>query len=390
MNYDPPWRIELKTERRYMTSLFKKYSRTFFFASACSGLLSLLLLLCSSCHHANEPDQSGGKRDYTWTLDTISNAKSPDLQTDMSTIWASSPQDVYVGGFSSLYSIGVLYHYDGNRWTEIHLHVSEGGNISGGFQLESIYGFGSNNVWAVGMKGFDNPTPPPSILDSSFIIHYDGASWTEAAIERGRGLAVVWGISSSDIWAGGGEASAGHGTLYHYDGAAWSKLPFDTSVFVDDMAGFGSNDVYATCVKNTVPPDSGRIYLASLRHWDGSAWSIIDSFYFDQLWNFGLRLWAGENHTLYSSTYGVYRYGSGTTWTKLLSNEYPLVVRGSSSDNIFAVGSNGRIFEWNGTDWKRFTEIEHPQITWYGVWTNNVETFIVGNDNLKTYILHGK
>jgi hypothetical protein len=65
-------------------------------------------------------------------------------------------------------------------------------------------------------------------------------------------------------------------------------------------------------------------------------------------------------------------------------------VRGSSSDNIFAVGSNGRIFEWNGTDWKRFTEIEHPQITWYGVWTNNVETFIVGNDNLKTYILHGK
>jgi hypothetical protein len=355
-------------------------------------LLCIAALLINSCRHTDEPGESGGKRNYAWTLDTIWHVdpRYKDLQTQMYSIWASSSQDVYIGGFSSIYSIGVLYHYDGNHWRQVPLHVSEGGNIDGGFQLHSIYGFSPNDIWAAGRRGYQNPNPPPTILDSSFIIHYDGTVWTEASIQRGRGLAILYGISPNDIWAGGGEASAGHGTLYHYDGSAWSKLPFDTTYFVNDIAGFSSNDVYATCVKNTVPPDVGSIYLASFRHWDGTAWSIIDTFYFYEPWKFGLRLWAGQTHALYSSTFGVYRYESGTTWRQLLANEYALVVKGSSNDNIFAVGDMGRIFHWNGTDWKRFTEIEYTKIIWYGVWTNNVETFIVGHDGLKTYVLHGK
>ncbi|HMD14319.1 MAG TPA: hypothetical protein VKI62_06820, partial [Bacteroidota bacterium] len=68
----------------------------------------------------------------------------------------------------------------------------------------------------------------------------------------------------------------------------------------------------------------------------------------------------------------------------------PVSVNGSSDNNIFAVGGAARIYHWNGTDWIRFTQIEDPNKIFYGSWTNNVETFIVSNDGLKTYIIHGK
>jgi hypothetical protein len=346
-----------------------------------------LTFVISSCHHANEPELSGGKRNYTWTLDTIwyTNSQYPDLETYMSTIWASSPQDVYVGGFSSLLSIGVLYHYDGNRWQRIALHVSEGGYINGAFHLQSIYGFRSSNIWAVGTKQYDNPSPPPNSLDSSFIIHYDGTAWTESPIERGRSLYTIWGTNSHDIWAGGD-----YGTLYHYDGSNWIKQAFDTLMYFNSISGFSSTNMYATCGKHidlVQPYDSSQYFLY---HYDGMQWSPIDSFMVTvdhPEWKFGLNLWSTDK--LYASTYGVFSR-QGTGWRQLLANDLVLHVGGSGNDNIFAVGDKGRIFEWNGTDWKRFTEIEHPQIQWMGVWTDNAETFIVGMGGLKSYVMHGK
>ena len=333
---------------------------------------------------ANTPQP--GKRNYVWTVDTLSYPGS--FQTLMKCIWASSAKDVYVGGHNSLIGQGTMYHYDGSRWTPESLLVDKGGTITRGFDISAIYGFARNDVYAVGEYIYRNSTPPPNFLDSSLIIHFDGGTWREMQLpERGRQMISVWGASPTDVWFGGA-----YGTLYHYDGVSIRKVPFDSLTGFSCMAGSSPSNIYATCVRKIdfVPPDDSSFYF--LYKYNGHAWKAIDSFLvtiYTPDWKFGLSLWESENANLYSATYGVYLLENGA-WRQLFYNELTLLISGSSDQNIFAVGDRGRVFHWNGTDWKRWTEIEDQNKLLGGVWTNNVETFIVGIDGLVTFIIHGK
>ncbi len=356
------------------------------------GYWSLLILLCFlslGCRDkGTEPPQGStpGKRDYTWTVDTLAYPGS--FQTLMIGIWASSPKDVYVVGHNDQAGWGTMYHFDGSKWTPVSLLANQGGTINQGFDLFAIYGFASNDIYAVGLYSYDNPTPPPNSLDSSLIIHFDGSQWREMQLpERGSYLASVWGASPTDVWFGGS-----YGTLYHYDGVSIKKTSFDSLTGFEYIAGFSASNVYATCdreVDFSQPYDSS-FYL--LYHYDGQSWTPVDSFAInpsENTWKFGLSLWASPHGTLYSANYGVYLLNNGL-WSQVLANDWPLRMSGSSEQNIFAVGDVGRVFQWNGTDWKRWTEIEDQNKILTGVWTNNVETFIVGYNGLVTFIIHGK
>jgi hypothetical protein len=351
-------------------------------------LISLIFLtfVISSCHHTDEPipPPPEGKRDYQWTMDTLSYPGS--LQTLMRAVWASSAKNVYVVGPNDR-NRGQMYRFDGAKWSDVHLAQSDGGNITGAFDLYGIYGFSQNDIYAIGSKSYSNLSPPPNFLDSSMILRYDGVEWREETITRGSRLSVVWGIGSSDVWAGGE-----HGTLFHFDGSRWARTNFDTLFLFDSFAGFTHANQYAVCGKyvDFVAPflDSLQFFLMN---YNGEIWTPVDSFMStlsQPAWKFGIKLWS-SNTTLYSATYGVYQW-LGNGWELLLENDWPMRCKGSADYNIFGVGDLGRIFHWNGKNWKRLTEIEHPDIIWWDVWTNNVETFIVGNDGRQTYILHGK
>ncbi|MFI5252327.1 MAG: hypothetical protein ACHQQQ_07860 [Bacteroidota bacterium] len=351
---------------------------TILFLSIAFGFLIL------SCHHSNEPPQppTPGKRNYTWTVDTLSYPGS--FQTDMVDIWASSTNDIYVVGHNST-NRGQMYHFDGVKWSPIHLAQSDGGYITGIFDLMAIYGLNSRDIYAVGYNVFPNQTPPPNFFDSSLIIHFDGTSWKKADITNGGILNTIWGSNSNDIWAGGY-----NGTLFHYRGGRWAQYPFDTTNIIKSIYGFGPSDIYATSQKiiDVVPPEDTIQFF--LYHYNGATWIPADSFMItpDHMeWKFGLNLWCTDK--LYSSTYGVYMR-DGSTWKQLLRNDLPLRAQGSSNENIFAVGDGGYLFHWNGTDWKELKEIEDPQKIFWGSWTNNIETFMVSNDGRMTYILHGK
>lgn len=69
------------------------------------------------------------------------------------------------------------------------------------FDLRGIFGFGANDIWAVG--------------EMSTVLHWDGTSWTKLATplddaEKKPSFAAVWGSSPGDVWI------AGHGTMLHY------------------------------------------------------------------------------------------------------------------------------------------------------------------------------
>jgi len=130
-----------------------------------------------------------GKRDYTWTIDTI--AYPNNFQTLMSDIWGSSPNDMYVVGHSDGSSAATMFRYDGVNWSTTKFHTREGGPITGPIDLRCVYSFSKNDVWAVGERDYEYPVGSGKYIDSSIIIHYNGIIWHEHKVEGGRGLLTV-------------------------------------------------------------------------------------------------------------------------------------------------------------------------------------------------------
>ena len=139
-------------------------------------LISLLLLFVLSCNNnpVTPPEDQSGRRDYVWTIDTIS---SFDI---ISRLWGSSPTDLWAITSSNPYES--IYHFDGTKWT-----------TDGIFRLwapSSIYGFNSKNIYIGGQRGK--------------IYKYDGNNWSEiASLEKDGHSDIVfsnmWGESIFDL-----------------------------------------------------------------------------------------------------------------------------------------------------------------------------------------------
>ncbi|MBI3125150.1 MAG: hypothetical protein HYZ10_12175 [Ignavibacteriales bacterium] len=97
------------------------------------ALLSITtsLLLFNSCKdNGSEPQERKIKSplDMTWTYEVISPTIGSQLM--MSSIYGSSYKDIWICGHSSV-NQGSLWHYDGNKWTEVNpLIGNEYGPIS--------------------------------------------------------------------------------------------------------------------------------------------------------------------------------------------------------------------------------------------------------------------
>lgn len=355
-------------------------------------ILIAIFLIIQGCKSNNsstvQPEPSKDPRTYTWTADTL--AFQDNYQTLMYDIWGSSPNDVYVDGHSST-NDGVLWHYDGNKWESLQLRASQGGQITGAFDLRAIYGFSSFNIYAVGAKLRINPSPPPSIIDSSLIIHYDGSVWSEVTIVRAKKITDIQGGSANDIWAGGR-----NNTLYHYDGAKWGRdsitiyVPANQSFHIESINS-GNSGTYLIGYRS-FPGGSGQVYYFFKRN--NSVWTKLDSSS-NVSQKFGDKLFRSSLGSLYSNGKGgVYKY-NGSSWENIFQSSYPILsMWGSSDENIFVVSFGGRVYHYNGGDWKQIERLNLPQIDYWAVWTDGTEAFVVGHifdtPSQKTIVWHGK
>ncbi|MEK7264039.1 MAG: hypothetical protein AAB071_05960, partial [Bacteroidota bacterium] len=322
----------------------------------------------------------------TWTIDTLSYPGS--LQTTMRDMYAVNEKDIYVVGHNEDNGVGTMYHYDGKKWSPVKLSWAVGGNISGAFDLSAIYGFGANDIYAVGFRYHDNPTPPPNYIDSSLIIHYDGTQWREVKPDvRGRGnLQGIWGSAPNDIWTGGT-----YGALYHYDGNIWNKINADTSLWFSDFGG-NKSEQYALAYnrKDTSGYLTTIHYLLSYKQ---TNWTKIEQFAElpNSIWTFGhssIRFIDGQ---FYSAGYGVFKK-KNNSWEKLFDSgeRVFLSVLGTRKKNIFALGLFGEVYHFNGEEWKLLPKFDNLENSLTSGWTDEKEVFILGNSNYKTYIYHGK
>jgi hypothetical protein len=167
------------------------------------GVVVSISLMSTGCKPESVGPSSSlipGRRDYVWSIDTLAYPSS--IQTLMRSIWGSSSNDVYAVGHNASNN-GMMYHYDGIKWSPVTLSSVLGGPIHAGIDLMAIHGLSGNDIWAVGANTRHNPNPPPNYFDSSLIIHFDGTGWKQIYAGGNYGLNCIWVVSSTEVWAGG-------------------------------------------------------------------------------------------------------------------------------------------------------------------------------------------
>ncbi|HMA61103.1 MAG TPA: hypothetical protein VKP78_00495 [bacterium] len=342
----------------------------------------LALIFVYNCHNSTGPEKKD-PRELFWSVDTLLYPECP--QTMMEDIWGSSANNVYAVGHSSRNTLGTMYHYNGEEWQPVPLSFHAGGPLKGIYRIQDIYGFSSNNVYAVG-EGSEW---------ESKILHYDGKSWKEIDIPRRGSLFCIYGDAPDNIWAAGNM-----GTIFHYDGEEWQtdSLPhtinheYEVSIAGKSMAGDSVHGYYLATysVKNGIMYDH-------LFYNNGDSWVLKDScqeFTSDGI----IELWMSPSGTLYKTNWtGIYKY-EGDEWKPMRDDVAASGIYGTSDDNIFITAADMEthfVLHYNGIDWYKYDDIFQSQdVPYLDVFTIEGEVFVVGytTDGFpnKTVIWHGK
>jgi hypothetical protein len=346
-------------------------------------LIFIVLSLGDGCEKdVNNPtpqQSSTGKRDYIFTIDTLTYPGS--FQIDMKSMWASSPNDVYVVGHNDDAGPGTIFHYGGNGWQPSNFHTRNGGPISGEVTWYSVYGTNSNDVWIAGARTYQNIITG-KLTDSGLVIRYDGVQWREYMPGVAQPFYALWEGSPTNVWVAGS-----NGLVMHFDGSKWEKHNLGEVYYINSLAGLpnGKMFIIGNIFDQVTPVDSDAAYLFEF---NDSTWRQLDSIdekpsappqrfgYF--IFHFG--------GSLYSSGLGVFEYEDGE-WNTLLCAQVRNIWR-KDARNIFAVGK--AVYNYNGRDWYEYAQFRAQQWIYYGCYTDGNEAFILGSNGYKSFIIHGK
>lgn len=220
-------------------------------------------------------------------------------------------------------------------------------------------------------------------------------------------LGDILAFSASDIWAVGQlERADGKSTTLtmHWDGTVWSVVPSpngsDTATSKNNLyavSGSASNDVWAVGAHAA----DGAHFRALAMHWDGRAWSVIDTpnpgaldntfndvsvLAPDDAWAVGSYL-ASESANAHMM---VMRW-NGKTWSQVetpqASTHNLLAVKAVSRDDVWAAGT--QVLHWNGRKWN----IEDTPEAYTGGYLDAIavagpqNVWVVGNDGNEAVVL---
>ncbi|MDR3627813.1 MAG: hypothetical protein P4L45_13310 [Ignavibacteriaceae bacterium] len=274
-------------------------------------IFSLFLLctftfeLCTSagCSSSTGPVTStAGRRDYTWTVDTI---KVP--FTYFYKLWGSGPSDVWsIGPGGGLDK--TIWHFDGNNWS------TDG--ISRGISPLSIYGFSSSNVWLSGYEGE--------------IWHFDGSSWIRNYKFQKQnyylGFESIWGDSPNNIYAIGfaDSGSARRGIILNYNGSSWTEkqIPYFSYDFFQ-IKGEANNyylnglmyDSTGKYINSVFQYNSDGIKIIYTGEQTAQSWSYIQNIAGTLYFVLGNKIYTYNNHNfkllldINESNFGAQIYG---------------------------------------------------------------------------------
>ena len=209
-------------------------------------LLGLIIIIalstCSDNPVSNDDNVRPGRRDYTWTVDTLDGLNSPRFR-----MWGSSPTDIWATTTSN-WNISIS-HFDGSEWTSY--------GVSGLIQPNAIYGFLSNALYV----GDENGK----------IWKYDGNNWNLFAelVKDGHSDIVfsnLWGESSNSFYATGAysEENGGYNmsVIAHFGNGKWTMLNTNKlyGIVTHLYKNFPDNKIYLQVIGGRNFTDSTKIY----------------------------------------------------------------------------------------------------------------------------------
>jgi hypothetical protein len=294
-----------------------------------------------------------------------------------SSVWGTAPDDVWVVGSSSqAFHKTAFLHWNGSQWTEQDVDSSSPGSVT-------ISGVARNDIWAT---------------STTATYHYDGTTWTQAAsptdtpMINNFALPPIFAFAADDVWTGDRSFFRWNGQRWDVARAGASTDPFVVSIWgpASDDAWFLTNTLLHRDGTGTFTPfDPGT--SATLRsitgsssadvwavgtggttvHFDGTEWSNVATDPF-QLSSYLLTGVAGvsndafwvsgyEPGTVAYTTSGVVVRHSDAGWSELprLTLQGSLAqlnaIWSNSPNDVWAAGTSGQIFQWDGTQWKAST-----------------------------------
>ena len=209
----------------------------------------------------------------------------------------------------------LILWWDGTTWTK------RNSSLGINQRLNSVYCVSSNNCWAVG-------NPGGAATERPLILWWDGTTWQRrnSSLNINQTLNSVHCVSSTDCWAVGNQS--GGELIIKWSGISWSRSgPY---VGIPDV---NLNSVFMLDTNS-----------------DGIA---------DDGWAVGNRTGAVTNGWIFL------RWNNPTpnTWNRITVDTSPTIAQNlnsvfmTSSRDGWAVGNNGIIFQWNGSNWSKVTSV---------------------------------
>lgn len=193
-------------------------------------------------------------------------AAHPDAVTtyngDLEGVSAVSASDAWaVGGNGA--GLSMILHWNGTSWTQAAIPKIPLGSV------DAVSAKSADDAWAVGANG-----------SKALVLHWDGTRWTKVATGSANGqLNGVSALSPTDVWSVGmysKTAGSSSAFVLHWNGSTWSRTPLPQPqgrkgalLGVDAVS---ANDVWAVGYHVTK-----NVEKALVLHWNGTRWSVIPS-----------------------------------------------------------------------------------------------------------------
>jgi hypothetical protein len=204
-----------------------------------------------------------------------------DRRVLLAAITAPAANDAWASGVS-VTSKGadtreVMEHWNGRSWTQVSLPSSVASvwpNLDGAFQVMGASS--GSNVWAFGQ------TPGGKRGDA--YLRLSGRRWTTGTLpgskSRDTVVNAVEVLSSSDVWAFGGQANLGSSesafTPYaaHFNGKRWSTFAVPGTNAIAAVSAVTSGNMWAVTGTTTISSlfSTPGPSTSTVLHWNGSSW----------------------------------------------------------------------------------------------------------------------
>ncbi|MCL5028473.1 MAG: hypothetical protein M1480_05565 [Bacteroidetes bacterium] len=324
--------------------------------------VTVILFLQFGCKSPTGPEDAPGRRDYTWTRDTL---RADEFGFEfLSGIWGANPNDVWVVGDAATY-VNKVWHYDGYKWKNYLLDQFA--------TPVRIYGISNSEIWMV-----------TTISD---IWRWDGTKWFKDTTIVPAGyqrilFEDIYGYENNIYAVGIAEKADGDyaGIIVHYDGNKWRILnTTQIKEYFLRIMFLEGGDILISGQNYFEPNNPCRLYKLS-----DSTFTLIKKSTLD--------IYLGIlNSKMYVDTQSkVYEYNNGilNETLDLTNTDYAGSLWGRSIKDFFSANYGWNLGHYNGTN---MINIYHTEGHILGgkIFENEVFFICSTLDNV-FYILHGK